>query len=41
MKPVFNRYKNSFKDVIESNIDNKISSKNNFLQLLKPSVLTL
>lgn len=31
IKPVFDPYKNSLKNVIDNNIDDKISSTNNFL----------
>lgn len=30
-KQIFNFYKNNIKDVIDNNINNKLSSKNNFL----------
>lgn len=38
-KLVFNFYKNSLEDIIDSNIDKKVSSKNNFLQPLKSIAL--
>lgn len=31
IKPIFDPYRNNLKNLIDSNIDNKIFSKNNFL----------
>lgn len=39
-KPVFDFSKDSLEDIINSNIDNKLLSKNNYLQLSKHSVST-
>lgn len=38
-KSLFNLYKDSLKDMIDNNIDNRISDKNNFLLPSKPSIL--
>lgn len=39
IKPIFDFYKNSLVNIIDSNIDNRIPSKNNLLKLSKPSIL--
>lgn len=36
-KLVFDFYKDNLEDVIDSNIDDRLFSRNNYLQLLKPS----
>lgn len=36
---MFDLYKDSLEDIMDSNIDNRIFGKNNFLQLLKLSIL--
>lgn len=38
MELIFDLYKDSLKDVIDSNIDDRIPDKNNSLQLLKPRI---
>ena len=38
---VFNLYRNILKDVMDSNINNKVFGRNNLLQLSKPSAPTL
>lgn len=40
-QPVFDLYSNSLKDVIDTNIDDGLSVKNNYLRLLKPSAQAL
>lgn len=38
IKPIFNLSKNSLEDMINTNTDNRVSSRNNFLQLSKPNI---
>lgn len=40
-EPLFDYYRDSLKDVIDNNIDNVVSSRNNLLQLSKPSIPAL
>lgn len=39
--PVFDFYRNSLKNVMDSNIDNEVSGRNNLLRLSKPSASAL
>lgn len=41
IKPMFDSYGDNIEDVIDSNIDNDVSGRNNLLRLSKPSAIAL